>query len=71
MSAGNVPQLVAAVVSHARKQHEDSEWDIVISGMTFQEVADVLAKYEAKTPKGAIRAMRAHLATLRPVALPV
>jgi len=64
MSAGNVPQLVQAVVNHASKQHEDSEWDIVITGMTRQEVVDVLAKYEARTPKGAIRAMRAHLATL-------
>jgi hypothetical protein len=65
MSAANVPQLVAAVVAHARKQHEDSEWDIVLSGMTHQDVVDILAKYAVKTPKGAIRAMRDHLAGLR------
>ena len=65
MSAGNVPQLVAAVVAHARKQHEDSEWDIVITGMTYQDVADVIAKRGAHTPKGAIRAMRDHLLGMR------
>lgn len=69
MSAANVPQLVQAVVAHARKQHEDSEWDIVISGMTYQDVAEVVAKYAAKTPKGAIRAMRDHLASVREPAL--
>lgn len=67
MSASNVQQLVQAVVAHARKQHEDSEWDIVITGMTFQDVADILVKYEAKTPKSAIRAMRFHLEVERPV----
>jgi hypothetical protein len=65
MSAANVPQLVQAVVNHARKQHEDSEWDIVLSGMTYQDVADVVAKRSAHTPKGAIRAMRDHLDELR------
>lgn len=65
MSAGNVPQLVAAVVAHAKKQHEDSEWDIVITGMTYQDVVDVLAKYDVRTQKGAIRAMRDHLLGLR------
>ncbi len=64
MSARNMPQLVQAVVNHASKQHEDSEWDIVITGMTYQDVADVITKHAAKTPKGAIRAMRDHLASL-------
>ena len=67
MSAGNTQQLVQAVVAHARKQHEDSEWDIVITGMTYQEVADVVNKLQAKTPKSAIRAMRYHLEVERPI----
>lgn len=66
MSAGNVPQLVQAVVSHARQQHEDSEWDIVITGMTHTEVAGVIISAGAKTPNGAIRAMRDRLADLVP-----
>lgn len=57
----NAPQLVAAVVAHARKQHEDSKWDIVISGMTYTEVRDVITKADAKTARGAIRAMSDHL----------
>ncbi len=67
MSASNVQQLVQAVVKYASKQHEDSAWDIVITGMTFQDVADIIAKYEAKTPKSAIRAMRFHLEVERPI----
>lgn len=69
MSAGNLPQLVQAVVQYARKQHEDSEWDIVITGMTKQDVADVITKYKSKTPKSAIRAMRAHLLLRDPVSV--
>jgi hypothetical protein len=57
----NIPQLVAAVVAHAKREHEDSVWDIVITGMTRDEVAEVITKAGAKTPKGAIRAMRDRL----------
>lgn len=57
----NKPQLVAAVVAHAKKQHEDSAWDIVITGMTRAEVEQVIVKAGAKTANGAIRAMREHL----------
>lgn len=57
----NTPQLVAAVVAHARKQHEDSKWDIVVCGMTYAEVREVIAKADAKTARGAIRAMSDHL----------
>lgn len=57
----NTPQLVAAVVAHARKQHEDSKWDIVVCGMTYTEVRDVITKADAKTARGAIRAMSDHL----------
>jgi hypothetical protein len=64
MSAANVPQLVAAVVAHASKQHEDSEWDIVISGMTYNEVAEIITKGGARTPRAAIRALRDHLASM-------
>lgn len=60
----NTPQLVAAVVAHAREQHEDSKWDIVVCGMTHAEVKDVIVKAGAKTPRGAIRAMSDHLDTV-------
>jgi hypothetical protein len=57
----NAPQLVAAVAAHARDQHEDSKWDVVLSGMTRDEVAEVISKAQAKTPRSAIRAMSRHL----------
>jgi hypothetical protein len=57
----NTPQLVSAVVAHAKQQHEDSAWDIVITGMTREDVAEVITKAGAKTPRGAIRAMRDRL----------
>ena len=60
----NTPQLVAAVVAHALRQHEDSKWDILVSGMTRAEVRDVITKAGAKTAKGAIRAMSDHLDTV-------
>lgn len=60
----NTPQLVAAVVAHARKQHEDSKWDIVVSGMTHAEVREIIEKYSAKTPRAAVRAMSDHLDSL-------
>jgi hypothetical protein len=49
------------VAAHARDQHEDSKWDVVLSGMTRDEVAEVISKAQAKTPRSAIRAMSRHL----------
>lgn len=69
MAAGNVPQLVSAVVAHALRQHEDSEWNTVVEGYRREDIATIVTKYDAKTPKQAIRAMRDHLASLRQPAL--
>jgi hypothetical protein len=66
----NMPQLATAVVQHAKGQHEDSKWDIVVAGMTYEEVRDVITKAGAKTPRGAVRAMSEHLDSLV-VLLPV
>lgn len=57
----NTPQLAAAVVAHAKDQHEDSKWDIVVCGMTYVEVAEVITQAGAKTARGAVRAMSEHL----------
>lgn len=60
----NTPQLAQAIVNHARKQHEDSKWDIVISGMTYAEVREVVEKAGARTPRAAVRAMSDRLDSL-------
>jgi hypothetical protein len=57
----NIEQQVSAVIAYALKQHEDSEWDIVVSGMTRPEIARVLRTDGTRTRKQAIRAMRYHL----------
>lgn len=57
----NTPRLVSAVLAYAERQHEESMWAIVWESMTRAEVAGVIGKYAARTPKQAIRAMRDHL----------
>lgn len=61
----NSEQLTSAVIQHALKQHEDSEWAIVVEGMRRDEIAAVVTTAGAKTRKQAIRAMRYHLELVR------
>lgn len=65
----NIEQLTSAVIAHALRQHEDSEWDIVVSGMRRDEIADVIRAAGATTKNQAVRAMQAKLDTL--VRIPV
>lgn len=55
----NIEQLVSAVIKHALDQHEDSEWNIVVEGMTRDELARIVAG--CRTRKQALRAVRARL----------
>jgi hypothetical protein len=57
----NIEQLVSAIVQHSLRQHEDSAWDIVATGMRRDEIATVLRSAGAHTVNQAKRAMRAHL----------
>lgn len=57
--------LTSAVIAHALRQHEDSEWDIVVEGMTRPEIARVISEAGATTRNQAIRAIRAHMDSLR------
>lgn len=61
----NIEQQVSAVIAHALKQHEDSEWNIVVEGMTRPEIAHILRTEGTKTRKQAIRAVRYHLELVR------
>jgi hypothetical protein len=61
-------RLASAVIAHAERQHEDSEWDIVVSGMHRYEVAEVITAAGARTPNQAIRAMQDYLDSLRVLA---
>ena len=58
---GNTERLVSAVVAHALRQHEDSEWDTVVEGMSRETIEAVLRVQGAKTPRQAVRAMQRHL----------
>lgn len=60
----NIDQLTSAIVAYALRQHEDSMWDIVATGMRRDEIAAVLMGAGAKTVNQARRAMQAHLETL-------
>lgn len=64
----NIEQLTSAVIAHALKQHEDSEWDIVVEGMTRPEIARVISEAGATTRNQAIRAIRSHMDSLRVLA---
>lgn len=61
----DVQALVSAVVGHALKQHEDSEWNTVVEGMTRPDIATVIVKSGVTRPRQAIRAMQAHLDDMR------
>lgn len=65
----NIEQLTSAVIAHALKQHEDSEWDIVVDGMRRDEVAGIIRAAGATTKNQAVRAVQAQLDTL--VRIPV
>ena len=64
MHGVNVPKLASAIVAHARRQHEDSKWAIVVEGMTYSEVRGVVEVSRARTARAAIRAMDEHLDSL-------
>ncbi len=61
---GNIERLVAAVLAHANRQHEDSQWAHVTESMTRYDIAAVVVSAEARTPRQAVRAMRDHLDSL-------
>ena len=61
----NIEQLVSGVIQHALRQHEDSEWAIVVEGMRRDEIAAVIRADGAKTRKQAIRAIRYHLELIK------
>lgn len=61
----NIEQLTSAVVAHAMKQHEDSEWAIVTEGMRRDEIANVIRTAGARTVNQAKRAMRYHLELIK------
>jgi hypothetical protein len=65
----NIEQLTSAVIAHALRQHEDSEWSIVVEGMRRTEVADLIRAAGATTKNQAVRAVQAKLDTL--VRIPV
>jgi hypothetical protein len=65
----NIEQLVSAVIAHALRQHEDSEWDIVVDGMRRDEIASLIRDAKATTKNQAVRAVQAKLDTL--VRIPV
>ena len=58
---GNIERLTSAVVAHALRQHEDSQWATVVEGMSRETIAAVIRTYEARTPRQAVRAMQRHL----------
>lgn len=57
----DVQGLTSAVVAHALRQHEDSEWDIVVDGMRRDEIGAVIRAAGATTHRQAVRAVRTHL----------
>ena len=65
----NIEQLVSAVIAHALRQHEDSEWAIVVDGMRRDELAGIIRDARATTKNQAVRAVQAKLDTL--VRIPV
>jgi hypothetical protein len=65
----NIEQLVSAVIAHALRQHEDSEWDIVVDGMRRDEIGALIRAAGATTKNQAVRAVQAKLDTL--VRIPV
>lgn len=58
---GNIERLTSAVVKHALEQHEDSQWNTVVEGMSRETIAAVLRVAGARTPRQAVRAMQRHL----------
>lgn len=57
----NPEQLTSAIVAYALKQHEDSVWDIVATGMRRDEIAAVIMGAGARTVNQAKRAIVAYL----------